>query len=232
MKKINILIILTILCMPNTVWAELAGHGSLKGTIIDVATEEPLPGANIIIVGTTLGMMSDLQGHFSLSRIPVGKFRIKATIMGYKSEIKEVKIEHQKATTINFNLKETVLEMPAIVVTAGKKAQSFQDVPNSVSLVTIKEIERKNRTYLDEVLEYTPGVNMVEGDVNIRGSSGFSLGAGSRVLLLVDGIPMMPGDSGDIKWDIIPLSQIERVEVIKGAGSALYGSQALGGVIN
>ncbi|MBC8181974.1 TonB-dependent receptor [candidate division KSB1 bacterium] len=232
MRKIIILLLFITVLTSNNINAQQVGYGSIKGAIIDVDTREPLPGANIIIVGTTMGMMSDLLGNFKLSKIPVGNYSLKATIMGYKSEAKEIKIENQGTTTINFTLKETVLEMPLLVVTAGKKAQSFQDVPNSVSLVTSKEIERRNRTYLDEVLEYTPGVTMVEGDVNIRGSSGFSLGAGSRVLLLVDGIPMMPGDSGDIKWDIIPLSQIDRVEVIKGAGSALYGSHALGGVIN
>jgi outer membrane receptor for ferrienterochelin and colicins len=232
MRKIIILLLFMAIFSLNNIRAQQIGYGSINGTIIDVDTREPLPGANIVVVGTTMGMMSDLQGNFTLSKIAVGKYGLKATIMGYKSEVQEMKINNQQATTINFTLKETVLEMPQVVVTAGKKAQSFQDVPNSVSIVTTKEIERRNRTYLDEVLEYTPGVTMVEGDVNIRGSSGFSLGAGSRVLLLVDGIPMMPGDSGDIKWDIVPLSQIDRVEVIKGAGSALYGSHALGGVIN
>lgn len=229
MKKISVIV---FLFFTNIIQAQSIKYGTVIGTIVDAKTNEPLPGANIIIIGTMMGASSDLQGNFIIPKIPAGKYNLKATMMGFKSQVIEIKIEPQKISTININLKETVIETPALVVTAAKKAQSFQDVPNSVSLVTAKEIERKNFTYLNEVLEYTPGVNVVKGDVNIRGSSGFSLGAGSRVLLLVDGIPMMPGDSGDIKWDIIPLSQIDRVEVIKGAGSALYGSYALGGVIN
>lgn len=232
MRKFILSLMFIFLLLFSLANAQKKTYGALTGTIKDIETKEPLVGANLIFSGTTLGTMSDLEGNFSLSKVPVGKYKIKATIIGYKSSEQEIEIQWQKTTTIQFELRETVLEMPALVVTAGKKAQSFQDVPNSVSLITTKEIERRSSTYLDEVLEYTPGVNVLEGDVNIRGSSGFSLGAGSRVLLLVDGIPMMPGDSGDIKWDIIPLSQIDRVEVVKGAGSALYGSYALGGVIN
>ena len=208
------------------------GYGSLGGTITDEQTGDPLPGANIILMNTLLGASSDLEGNFIVQKIPVGKYQVRATMMGYKSTTVPILIKPGETSNVSFRLKETVIESPTLIVTASKKAQSFQDVPNSVSFISLKEIERRNKTYLNEVLEYTPGVYMMEGDVNIRGSSGFSLGAGSRVLLLVDGIPMMPGDSGDIKWDIIPLSQIERVEIVKGAGSALYGSHALGGVIN
>jgi iron complex outermembrane receptor protein len=205
---------------------------TLKGSIVDADTRQPLPGANIMLSGTMLGTSSDLDGNFEIMRIPAGNYSVKATMMGFKSQSLNAQIQAGQTTVVSFSLKETVIETPALVVTAGKRAQSFQDVSNSVSLVSASEIRKKNRLYLDEILEYTPGVNVLEGDVNIRGSSGFSLGAGSRVLLLVDGIPMMPGDSGDIKWDILPVSQIDRVEVVKGAGSALYGSHALGGVIN
>ncbi len=232
MKHKQEILLVTLILIPVLIWAQIANNGSLKGRVIDSKTGDPLPGANIIFLKTLLGASTDLDGNYFLSRIPVGTYKIKTTMMGYKEKTELVTIEQGKELFINFQLDETVIESPALIVTASKKAQSFQDVPNSVSLITIKDIKRRNRTYLNEVLEYTPGVYLMKGDVNIRGSSGFSLGAGSRVLLLVDGIPMMPGDSGDIKWDIVPLSQIERVEIVKGAGSALYGSHAIGGVIN
>ena len=207
-------------------------YGSLGGTISDVETGGPLPGANILLMRTLMGASSDLEGNFIVNKIPAGNYDVKATMMGYKSQTVPIVIKSGEKTNISFKLAETVIESPTLIVTASKKAQSFQDVPNSVSIISLKEIERRNKPYLDEILEYVPGINMMVGDVNIRGSSGFSLGAGSRVLLLLDGIPMMPGDSGDIKWSIVPTSQIERVEIVKGAGSALYGSHALGGVIN
>jgi len=235
MKVIRIFIfIISLIILPIKLILGQANnnYGALAGTISDINTGTPLPGANITLIRTLMGASSDLEGNFAVNRIPAGQYNVKASMMGYKSKTIAVTIRSGEKASIDFKLEETIIESPTLIVTASKKAQSFQDVPNSVSFISLKEIERRNKTYLDEVLEYTPGVYMMEGDVNIRGSSGFSLGAGSRVLFLVDGIPMMPGDSGDIKWDIVPLSQIDRVEIVKGAGSALYGSHALGGVIN
>jgi iron complex outermembrane receptor protein len=133
---------------------------------------------------------------------------------------------------LDFKLDETVIETPALVVTASKRRQSIQDSPTSLSVMTSTDIERLNEPYLDQALKTAPGVHFAGSNINIRGSSGFSRGAGSRVLLLVDGIPMMPGDSGDIKWDVIPVGEVKQVEIVKGAGSALYGSYALGGIVN
>jgi len=231
-KRSVVLFCTFLILIPFIVGAQIQNNGSIEGKIIDSKTGEPLPGVNVILSKTLLGASSNLKGYYFISKIPVGTYKIKASMMGYTQKSESILINPGEELTINFLLDETVIETPALIVTASKKAQSFQEVPNSVSLITKNDIKRRNRTYLNEVLEYTPGVYLMEGDVNIRGSSGFSLGAGSRVLLLVDGIPMMPGDSGDIKWDIVPLSQIERVEIVKGAGSALYGSHALGGVIN
>ena len=94
------------------------------------------------------------------------------------------------------------------------------------------EIRQRNSTSLDDALRYVRGVNMTGTQVNIRGSSGYSLGAGSRVLMLLDGIPFFAGDTGELNFEAIPMGQVDRIEVVKGASSALYGSNALGGVIN
>jgi outer membrane receptor for ferrienterochelin and colicins len=223
-------ILLSLLVLTTTAYSQT--YGTIEGKVVDGATGDPLPGANVILTGTMLGASSDFDGDFRILHVPAGNYKIKATMMGYKAGNQEINIAANATVTVQFSLEQTVIETPGVVVTAGKKAQSFQDVPNSVAIISSLQIKQKNLTYVSDVLEYTPGVTMVRGDVNIRGSSGFSLGAGSRVLLLVDGIPLMPGDSGNIKWEIIPMSQVDRVEVVKGAGSALYGSHALGGVIN
>ena len=90
----------------------------------------------------------------------------------------------------------------------------------------------RNDLSLDDALRYVPGVNFVQDQVNIRGSSGYARGIGSRVLLLIDGIPLLSGDTGGANWESIPMADIDHVEVVKSAGSALYGSNALGGVID
>jgi len=207
-------------------------YGQLKGSITDAKNNEPLPGVNLIVVGTVLGTSTNLEGIFSLIKIPVGSYQLKATMMGYEAQTKSVTIRSNQITELDFKLTETVIETPALVVTASKRRQSIQDSPTSLSVITSNDIERVNEAYLDQALKNAPGVHFTVNNINVRGSSGFSRGAGSRVLLLVDGIPMMPGDSGDIKWDVIPITQVKQVEIVKGAGSALYGSQALGGIVN
>jgi len=229
----NFKMIIVALVFTFSGFAFSQASGQLQGKISDADTNEPLPGANITLVGTLLGAASDGNGHFRIERIPAGEYTIQATMIGYKRKvIQAVRVSADAQATLDIKLSSTVIETPELIVTANKRRQSIQDTPNSVGVMTSKDIEQKNQIYLNEFLQQTSGVNFVGQQVNIRGSSGFSYGAGSRVLFLVDGVPVMPGDSGDIKWDLIPATQIERVEIIKGAGSALYGSSALGGVIN
>ena len=153
-------------------------------------------------------------------------------MMGYKKVDKQININRTDSQQFDIRLQPTILETPELVITANKRRQSIQDSPTSIGVITSLDFREKNEIYLDNLLEHASGVNFVGSQINIRGSSGFSYGAGSRVLLLIDGVPVMPGDSGDIKWDIIPASQIERIEIIKGAGSALYGTSAFGGAVN
>jgi outer membrane receptor for ferrienterochelin and colicins len=214
-------------------YAQGSGVGSMKGQVTDAATGEGLPGVNIVLQRTVLGTSTDLDGNFILQKIPVGQHDVRFTMMGYEALTRAgVQIQPGQTTDLIIKLDEIAIEAPELVVTASKRAQSISDSPTSISVLTAKDFEQKNLIYLDELLEHVSGVNFMGNQINIRGSSGFSHGAGSRVMFLVDGVPVMPGDSGDIKWDLIPASQIARVEIVKGAGSALYGSAALGGVIN
>ena len=93
-------------------------------------------------------------------------------------------------------------------------------------------IDNTNQIALDDALQKIPGVTVIDGQANIRGGSGFSNGAGSRVLLLVDEVPILQPDSGFPNWEDIPMESVEQIEVVKGAASALYGSAALNGIIN
>ena len=93
-------------------------------------------------------------------------------------------------------------------------------------------IENKNTTNIETAIDQVPGVNITDGQANIRGGSGWSYGAGTRVLVMVDDMPLISGDAGQAQWSLIATENINQVEIIKGASSALYGSSALNGVIN
>ena len=93
-------------------------------------------------------------------------------------------------------------------------------------------IENTNAPTVEGSIQKVPGVTLIDGQANIRGGAGYSYGAGTRVLLLVDDMPILTGDSGYPDWDAIPVENISQVEVIKGAASALYGSSAMNGIIN
>ena len=153
-------------------------------------------------------------------------------MVGYKPQIHPIVIAQTDTSYLKINLSPTTIEMPGLIVSASKRPVNIVDVPTSVTLIDARTLATQNTISLDQSLDYAPGVNMVSGQVSIRGSSGYSRGTGSRVLLLIDGFPALSADNGEIKWDAIPMDQIARVEIVKGAGSALYGTGALGGIIN
>jgi iron complex outermembrane receptor protein len=119
-----------------------------------------------------------------------------------------------------------------VVVSAGKYEQKLSDVTVSMEVLKPHQLSNQNSTSLDMILEKTPGISILDGQPSIRGGSGYSYGVGSRVLMLVDDLPMMAWDAGDIRWNYLPVENINQVEVIKGASSVLHGSSALNGVIN
>ncbi len=224
-------VIFTILFVLSS--ASVFGQGSIGGTVIDRETVRPLPGVNVYLLGTAIGTVTDRDGMFRIGNVPRGTFTLVVSMIGYVQYRQAgVRVEGGEMLRVDIELEPAILETDPVIVTAAKSEQSLRDVPTSVSVLHSQEIDRRNVFTIDEALRYVPGVHINLSQINIRGSSGYSHGAGSRVLLLVDGIPVLSGDTGEITWEIIPVDQVERIEVIKGAGSTLYGSSALGGVVN
>ncbi len=207
--------------------------GALTGHIVDARSGEALPGVNVIVQGTLRGAATDIDGKFLVSGIRPGTHTVSFALVGYKRELRSgVAITDGGVTTLDVRLTAVAISTDPVIVTASKREQSLQESPSSISVMDAAGMAYRNAITVDDVLRYVPGVNMTYDQVNVRGSSGYSRGAGSRVLLLIDGIPLLTGDTGELNFESIPTGQIERVEVVKGAASALYGSSALGGVIN
>jgi len=208
-------------------------RGTIRGHVMDEGNKQPLVGVNITVKGTVLGTASDQKGAFALTRVPVGQHTIYFSMLGYeRKQIGPVTVRVDQDQVIEVRLRATAIPSEPVVVTASRREQRIQEAPVSIATITASELQMRNSVTLDDALRYIPGVNMVQDQINIRGSSGYSRGVGSRVLLLLDGLPLLTGDTGEINWEAIPIQQIEHIEVVKGAGSALYGSSALGGVIN
>ncbi|MGA9116219.1 MAG: TonB-dependent receptor [Bacteroidota bacterium] len=210
-----------------------AEAGAVRGTVTAAEDGHPLPGVNVTAAGTSRGTATGVQGTFFLGGLRPGRFSLSFSRLGYRREtLEDVPVGEGDTTVVSVRLVPIPIQTEDVVVTASKREQSLLEVPLSVAVVDGSTLSLRNNLTLDEALRSVPGVNMTEYQVNIRGSSGYSRGAGSRVLMLVDGIPFLTGDTRELNFETIPVGIVDRVEVVKGAGSALYGSSALGGVIN
>ena len=208
-------------------------HGVISGNIFNKNSGKPLYGVNILVKNTFIGTSTDASGGFVIDNLTAGKYGLVISMIGYKKRtISNLEISNGKSTNIDIELEQDVLASPSIIVTATRKEQDVMESPLSVSVIGPRQIAEKSAVSLAEVLTYQPGVNTVKGQLNIRGASGYTLGAGSRSLLLIDGIPLLGSAAGNISWSVIPTSEIERVEIVKSGGSAMYGSSAMGGVLN
>ncbi len=229
-SRVNItsIIILVLLILPLEVFAQGL---SIKGTVRDTSGN-PLIGANVLIMETNYGAATDDYGRFVINKLKPGRYTLEFSSVGYKPETLTGVYLKNSPIEVNVILKEKVIESQQVVVTAGKFAQKLSELPISADIIHADELAQKDITDLSQAMKYVPGVYMIEDQISIRGSSGYTRGAGTRVLLEIDGIPYYTGDTGEIIWEIIPVNDIQRVEIIKGAASALYGSSAIGGVIN
>lgn len=206
-----------------------AQNAVLQGKITDRENGEPLPGANVSISGG--GTVSDFDGSFSLSS-PAGNVEVTVSFVGYQTVKQNITLASGETRTLDFALEIETSILKTATVTSGKFARPLSEETVSIEVLKPSLINNTGKVSLDKALEKIPGVTIIDGQANIRGGSGFSQGAGSRVLLLVDDIPILQADAGFPNWGDVPVENIEQVEVLKGAASALYGSSALNGIIN
>ena len=202
---------------------------TVKGKIEDASSAELLIGA-VINFGKNKITNTNLDGEFSIS-LTEGKHPLKITLMGYKNVVDTVMVDANLKMLL-YKLEKSVRELDQVVISAGKYEQKLSEITVSMDVIKPRIVENKNTVNLETIADQVPGVTVTDGQVSIRGGSGFSYGAGSRVLMCVDEMPMLAADAGDIKWSYLPIENLEQIEVIKGASSALFGSSALNGVIN
>ncbi|HSN49938.1 MAG TPA: carboxypeptidase-like regulatory domain-containing protein, partial [Bacteroidales bacterium] len=207
-----------------------AQDSMISGRVTDEVTTEPLPFVNIGLKDQPVGTYSDENGNFELA-LPHGTHVVLFSYVGYSTIEKTISVNGKKAI-LNVTLRNVSKELNTVVVSASRYAQRIQESITSISVLKPGMIENTNAQSIDQAVDQVPGVTIVNEEPQIRGGSGFSSGMGSRVMVMVDEIPVLRGDAGRPVWSFLPVDDIEQIEVLKGASSVIHGSSAINGAIN
>lgn len=201
---------------------------TFQSVVADSVTKEPLLGVSVRVNSTT-GTKTNAQGKFniSFSKLPQ---TIELTYIGYAKNT--FIITNQTLQTDTIYLKPEQIQLNQVVVSASRQEQKLEEVTQSMEIVRPQFLANTQTNQVQELMEKLPGVQVQKDQVTLRGGSGFSYGAGSRVLVLLDEMPMLSADASDAKWSYFPIENLEQIEILKGAASALYGSSALEGLIS
>ncbi|NOZ45675.1 MAG: TonB-dependent receptor [Chlorobi bacterium] len=226
-RRILIFIIINILFFQcNSYFGQSA---FVKGYIHDIKTNEPLIGASVVKSDNT-GVITDSQGEFSIN-VEI-KDTLRFNFLGYNERVEFIDLKNSDTLNLNIKLKQKEVKLDEVVVSESKFEQKITEVTVSMDIIKPDFIESQVVSSVETVLEKIPGVEIMDGQPSIRGGSGYSYGAGSRVLLLLNDLPLLSPDASDVKWNFLPLENVSQIEIIKGASSVMYGSSALNGVIN
>ncbi len=206
----------------------------VKGIVTDALTGQALTGVSIRVPSFSKGTYTDQFGGFSLT-LPTTEQETEliVSLSGYVNDTSRFLPRREGIDLGTIGLTENGFTADDVVITATKGFQQSQsDLTSSIQVVKSRSIDLQAVPSVDKVISQIPGVDNQDGQINIRGSSGYAYGVGSRVVVTLDGLPLLSGDAGTPTLDLIPVDNIAQIEVLKGASSVLYGSSALGGVIN
>ena len=213
----------------------IACSQTIEGTISDVESNLKLNNATIRVNSNSKGVISDKEGDFILNFETPGTYKITVSYIGYADTAFSATVLENKKLNVFIKLTPVSTVLESVFVTASRYEQKNEDIPSRTAILTKDNIERSSYTNTDELLLMLPGVQTDRdfgvfsrnAGVNMRG-----LNSTARVLILLDGAPINKADGGGINWNRINPEQIERIEVLKGPASAIYGGNAMGGIIN
>lgn len=223
----NNLLVLCFLLGSVFVHAQKTGLGGVVNS-----SEGPIVGANILVKGTQTGAVAGGSGQYSIALEP-GNYIVETSFIGMATQTREVVIRQNEVTELNFFLAEANAGLDEVVVSGTMKEESRSESPVSVEVYSTKFFQKNPTPNLFEAIQNINGVrpqlncNVCNtGDIHINGLEG------PYTMVLIDGMPIVSGLSTVYGLMGIPNSMIERLEVVKGPASSLYGSEAVGGLIN
>lgn len=231
-----------------TPWTAAAQTGSIEGQVTEAGTNNPLPGVNVVVIGTQQGAATDQNGEYRISNIKVGTYNLRASFIGYAGQVvEEIEVVANQTIEVNFSLQPTAAELKGVVV-VGYGTQQRSDITGSIGSIDAAEVESVPATSIENAIKgraagvYVKQTNAAPGgatSVRIRGTN--SLNAGSEPLYVIDGFPIFPDNSSETTGGAAPpvnvlstlnLSNIESIEILKDASAtAIYGSRGASGVV-
>ncbi|MDR0332515.1 MAG: TonB-dependent receptor [Dysgonamonadaceae bacterium] len=231
MKKI----ILVTLLIISTLAAQSHDEtdANIHGHVLDRVTQEHIPFATISVKGEIISVAADATGHYRINNLPVKTITVIASFVGYKSQEIEINTVEGKTIEVNFELTESSIELEQVVVSANRRETNRREAVSLVNLVTPLTFEISNSSTLADGLNFQPGLR-VENTCNNCGFPQLRINGleGPYTQILIDSRPINSALAGVYGLEHIPANMVERVEIVRGGASALFGSSAIGGTVN
>ena len=205
----------------------------IHGHVIDSNTGEHLPYMVVVIKGTTIGVTTESTGHYMIRNAPEGTFTIEVSAVGYKTQSHEIEIRRGRSYEVNFSLEEDHIQIDGVIVSATRSETTRKMSPTLVNVVGMEVYDRSNCTTVAQGLAFQPGVR-VENNCQNCGFQQVRINGldGQYTQILIDSRPIFSALAGVYGIEQLPANMVDRVEVMRGGGSALFGSSAVAGTIN
>ncbi len=227
------LLLLMLLYVSDAFSQAQRSEGTLSGYVLDKKSEERLPAVTVFVKGTTRGTSSRSDGTFEVKNIPEGKQVVVAQYVGYKPQEININIAAGKDHPIHFELEEDMFNLEQVVVTGTRTPHFVKNVPIRTEVVTSQSLRTKNAQNIFEALEAVPGLRVENQCQSCNFSMVRMQGLGAEhTQVQINGQPIYSGLASVYGLEQIGTGDVDRIEVVKGAGSALYGSSAVAGAIN
>ena len=208
-------------------------EATIHGHVVDTNTKEHIPYITVTIDGTTIGTTTNSTGHYTLYHVPVGKFKVSVSAIGYANQTKEVEVACGDDILLNFETTESQISLDAVVVSANRNETTRREAPSLVNILDSDLLNKVSAPTIAEGLSFQPGVR-VENSCQNCGFAQVRINGldGQYSQILINSRPIFSALAGVYGLEHIPANMVERIEVVRGGGSALYGSSAIGGTIN
>lgn len=230
MNKILLIIAIAITCT-TTLFAQKKTDSNIVGHVTN--NGEHVPYISVVIKGTTIGTATDATGHYYLKNLPIGEYSVVVSGLGYKQAEQKVNITAEKTIELNFEIETDAVQLDGIVVSASRNEVNRKEAPTIVNILSPKIFENTNSVCLAQGLNFQPGLR-VETNCQNCGTQQVRINGmeGAYSQILIDSRPIFSALASVYGIEQIPANMIDRVEVVRGGGSAIFGANAIAGVIN